>query len=64
MPLPFVTKGDVSLMRSGEELIATIGSQRHSILLPQVLIGCELKGAKLDDGYLRIRFRGVEGNHS
>ncbi|MFA5308234.1 MAG: ArsA family ATPase [Dehalococcoidales bacterium] len=63
MPLPFVTKGDVSLMRNGDELVATIGSQRHSILLPQTLLACELKGAKLDDGHLRIRFGEAVNNH-
>ena len=56
LPLPFVTKGDVSLMRSGDELVATIGSQRHNILLPQILLTCELQGAKLNDGQLQIRF--------
>ncbi len=64
MPLPFVTKGDVSLMRNGDELVAAIGSQRHNILLPQILLACELKGAKLEDGHLCIRFGAVEGNHS
>ena len=54
--LPFIAKGDVSLMRSGDELVATIGSQRHNILLPQVLLGQELKGAKLDNGKLIIKF--------
>ena len=54
--LPFIAKGDVSLMRSGDELVATIGSQRHNILLPQVLLGRELKGAKLDNGKLLIKF--------
>lgn len=56
IPLPFVTKGDVSLMRNGDELVATINNQRHNILLPQALLACELKGAKLDDGQLQIRF--------
>jgi len=56
LKLPFIAKGDVSLMRSGDELIVTIGNQRHSILLPQVLLGRELKGAKLDTGRLRIGF--------
>jgi len=54
--LPFIAKGDVSLLRSGDELIVTIGNQRRSILLPQVLLGREVKGAKLDTGRLRIRF--------
>jgi arsenite-transporting ATPase len=56
LQLPFVTKGDVSLMRSGDELVVTIGNLRRSILLPQVLLGYEVKGAKLDGGCLRIRF--------
>jgi len=58
--LPFIAKGNVSLMRSGDELVATIGSQRHNILLPQVLLGRELKGARLDDGHLYIRFGEAE----
>lgn len=56
LSLPFVAKGDVSLMRVGDELVATIGNQRHNILLPQTLLACELKEAKLDDGQLHIRF--------
>lgn len=61
LPLPFVAKGDVSLMRNGDELVATIGSQRHNILLPQILLGRELKGAKLDTGRLYIRFESDKG---
>jgi len=61
LQLPFVTKGDVSLMRSGDELIVTIGNLRRSILLPQVLLGRELKGAKLDTGRLYIRFESDKG---
>jgi len=56
LQLPFVARGDVSLMRSGDELVITIGNQRRNVLLPQVLLGCELKGAKLDTGRLCIRF--------
>jgi arsenite-transporting ATPase len=55
--LPFTARGDVSLMRSGDELIVTIGNHRRSILLPQILLGREVKGAKLDNGRLRIRFK-------
>lgn len=56
LKLPFIAKGDVSLLRSGDELIVRIGNQRHSIFLPQVLLGYEAKGAKLDGGCLHIRF--------
>jgi arsenite-transporting ATPase len=56
LELPFIAKGDVSLMRSGDELVVTISNRRRNILLPQVLLGREVKGAKLDSGRLRIRF--------
>jgi arsenite-transporting ATPase len=61
LQLPFITKGDVSLMRSGDELVVTIGNLRRSILLPQILLGRELRGAKLDTGRLYIRFESGEG---
>jgi arsenite-transporting ATPase len=60
LELPFIAKGEVSLMKSGDELVVTIGNQRHSILLPQVLLGRELERAKLDTGRLRIRFEEAE----
>ena len=65
LQLPFVARGDVSLMRSGDELVITIGNQRRNVLLPQVLLGQTLKGARLDTGRLCIRFeadeQGLEG---
>ena len=60
LQLPFVARGDVSLMRSGDELVITIGNQRRNVLLPQVLLGQTLKGARLDTGRLRIRFAADE----
>ena len=60
LQLPFVARGDVSLMRSGDELVITIGNQRRNVLLPQVLLGQTLKAAKLDTGRLCIRFEADE----
>ena len=60
LQLPFVARGDVSLMRSGDELVITIGNQRRNVLLPQVLLGQTLKGARLDTGRLCIRFEANE----
>ena len=60
LQLPFIARGDVSLMRSGDELVITIGNLRRNILLPQVLLGQEVKGAKLDTGRLHIRFAEAE----
>jgi len=56
LQLPLISKEDVSLMRSGNELIVTLGNQRRNILLPQMLTRCQVEGAKLDAGSLRIRF--------
>ena len=56
LQIPFITKGEVSLIRSGDELVITIGNQRRSIILPQVLLEQQVKDAKLDTGSLYIRF--------
>ncbi|MDO8750902.1 MAG: ArsA family ATPase [Dehalococcoidia bacterium] len=54
--LPLVSKADIAVLRSGEELIVQVGNQRRNILLPHALGGREPKGAKLEGGELRIRF--------
>jgi arsenite-transporting ATPase len=60
VPLPFAEKGEVSLLRSGDELVVRVGRQKRNIILPRALVGLETKEAKLDGGILRIRF-GREG---
>ncbi len=57
MKLTFVSKGDVSLLRSGDELVITIGNQRRSIILPQVLLDRQVKEAKFDSGELKVIFK-------
>ena len=54
--LPFVTKADVSLMRSGDELVVQVGSFRRNIILPRTLVGLPVKDAKFEGERLRIRF--------
>lgn len=56
LPLPFVAKEDISLMRSGDELIVRAGRHRRNIILPQVLLGLSIEGAKFEGDKLRIRF--------
>lgn len=56
LPLPFVTKGDISLRRSGDELIVRAGMYKRNIILPQTLVGLSIKGAKFEGDKLRIRF--------
>lgn len=54
--LPFVDKGDISLLRSGDELTVQVGKYRRSFVLPRLLAGLETIGARFEDQILRIRF--------
>jgi len=50
IPLPFATRGDVSLRQTGDELFVHVGTHRRHIILPRALIGMEARRAKLDEG--------------
>ncbi|MDI6815170.1 MAG: TRC40/GET3/ArsA family transport-energizing ATPase, partial [Dehalococcoidales bacterium] len=54
--LPFIEKGDISLMQSGDELIIRVGSFKRNIILPHTLIGFTATEARFDEGKLRIQF--------
>ncbi|MFQ6015535.1 MAG: ArsA family ATPase [Anaerolineae bacterium] len=56
MSLPFVEKGDISLLRSGDELTVQVGSYRRNLILPHVLRGLTAQGARFEGGLLKIRF--------
>lgn len=56
IPLPFAEKGQLDLVRTGEDLFARVGNQRRNILLPRALIGLDIDGAKFDNQVLKIRF--------
>jgi arsenite/tail-anchored protein-transporting ATPase len=56
LELPFTTRGDVQLTRSGEELVLQVGAWRRSLVLPRVLLGATTRGAKMDGQTLRITF--------
>lgn len=60
VPLPFATKGDVDLMRSGDELIVQVGRQRRNFVLPRALVTMDVSEARLSDDALRIRFEKKE----
>ncbi len=60
MPLPLVEKSDISLLRTGDELVIHVGNQKRNIILPKALLRLEINGAKLDDGLLRISFDGKD----
>ncbi len=56
LSLPFTAKGDIGLVKSNDELIVQVGYFRRNIILPNILKGLDIAGAKLEDGKLKIRF--------
>ena len=56
LELPFVTKEEVKLHRSGDELVVTVGSWRRNVILPRILADAPTKGAQFEKDHLRIRF--------
>ncbi len=59
--LPFLSKEDISLARSGNELVIKAGKQKRNIILPQTLLGLEVQSAKYEVDKLHIRFQGKTG---
>ncbi|WP_414690367.1 ArsA family ATPase [Nocardioides sp.] len=56
--LPFVTRDQVDLARSGDELVVTVGSHRRLLTLPAGLARLRVTGARVDDdGVLRVSFK-------
>lgn len=55
--LPFITKEQVSLMRSGEELIVQVGNFKRNLILPRILAGLQIEEAKLEQDRLKIKFK-------
>lgn len=54
--LPYTSKEEISLIRNGDELIIRVGSYKRNIILPRTLINLTVKGAKLENSKLVIRF--------
>ncbi|MFQ6057899.1 MAG: ArsA family ATPase [Anaerolineae bacterium] len=54
--LPFITKEDLILTRSGAELIVHIGNYKRNLILPRVLVGLEVKRAKFEGEALTVIF--------
>ena len=56
--LPFVTRDQVDLARSGDELVVTVGSYRRLLTLPAGLARLQVTAARVDDeGVLRVSFQ-------
>jgi arsenite-transporting ATPase len=56
LTLPFAERGDIDMMRHGDEVFITVGSYRRSLMLPDSLQRRTIRGAKIHDGELRIVF--------
>jgi arsenite-transporting ATPase len=56
LQLPFASKEQVALYQAGDELIVHVGSQKRNVILPRALVGLQPRGARFEDGALRIRF--------
>jgi arsenite-transporting ATPase len=56
--LPFVTRDQVDLARSGDELVVTVGSYRRLLTLPASLARLQVTAARVDhEGVLRVSFQ-------
>jgi arsenite-transporting ATPase len=56
LALPFTTKGDIDIVRNGDELTVQVGRFRRNIILPNILEGADVLGAEFSDGRLNIKF--------
>lgn len=54
--VPLADKGDLDIMRHGDELYITLGPYRRSFVLPDSLKRREVRRAKLEDGKLQVTF--------
>jgi arsenite-transporting ATPase len=61
LELPFASRDEVRLSRTGDELILHVGAWRRSLVLPRVLINARTKGARMDGNTLTIRFEASGG---
>ncbi|HEV2006030.1 MAG TPA: TRC40/GET3/ArsA family transport-energizing ATPase [Candidatus Limnocylindrales bacterium] len=58
--LPFTSRDELQLSRNGDEMLIQIGGLRRSIVLPRALVDSPTRGAKMDDGILRVEFEARE----
>ncbi len=56
IPLPFAERGTTGLVRHGDELVVTVGTDRRVLALPPVLRRCTVRRARLVGGTLAVSF--------
>ena len=54
--LPFTAKGDLDLMRKGDDIHVKVGPYRRAFMLPTVLSRLDIADAKFEEGRLNIAF--------
>jgi arsenite-transporting ATPase len=54
--LPFTSREEISLSRSGDELLLQVGSWRRNLVLPRLFLDAQTQGARMEDRVLKIRF--------
>jgi len=54
--LPFVERGDIHLIRSGDELIVHIGNRKRNIILPRALASLDVLSARYREDTLVVSF--------
>jgi arsenite-transporting ATPase len=56
LPLPFASREDLSLIRSGDELTVQVRNARRNVILPHSLQSMEIRQAKFEGNTLNIVF--------
>jgi arsenite-transporting ATPase len=56
LELPFATREEITLSRSGDELVLQVGSWRRNLVLPRLLLDAPTQGAKMEERVLKVRF--------
>jgi len=54
--LPFTSREEIALSRSGDEVILQVGSWRRNLVLPRLLLDAPTLGARMEDRVLKVRF--------
>jgi arsenite-transporting ATPase len=53
---PYTSKEEISLIKNNDELIVQVGAFRRNINLPKAIAALSVKGAKMENGKLIIKF--------
>jgi arsenite-transporting ATPase len=61
LDLPFAERGELDVMRKGDELLVRVGQYKRNVLLPQALRALEVVAANLRGGTLVVRFAAPDG---